>query len=391
MSVAEITAELGRLQQKLIKALQDEYFCDDVSPPPEAFGWSEQALRDFMESGGEVQPTVGPQPTAAPPAAAPPPPSAIGMPALAAPPAPPTAAGRPIILCLGDALTEFGSHIVNQPMADVGSSKHKASLSVTVDPVASEFLRSTETDNPGIEHGPGWVALLARDYAWRTAADVINRGHSGMNSAMLLADLPELLGAFRADDVVAVTLMIGANDAVADGEPTREPPPARARCAPAAARVPSLTVPLPCASNSRLASRCHPRSARRATALATPSRRRASDAVPVQPRRHPRRHQGEPAQGESRDALAAAGRRAAMVRERRAAASAHARERECVVRYRPEHGGAPCTRAHTQHAAVRKFGRCTARAARGPRRARARARAHRARVRRRAGSRRRPS
>jgi len=96
---------------------------------------------------------------------------------------------------------------------------------VTVDPVASEFLRSTETDNPGIEHGPGWVALLARDYAWRTSADVINRGHSGMNSAMLLADLPELLGAFRADDVVAVTLMIGANDAVAASEPTHVPLP----------------------------------------------------------------------------------------------------------------------------------------------------------------------
>ena len=43
----------AKQSMKLVKALQDEYFCDDVSPPPEASGWSEQALRDFMESGGE--------------------------------------------------------------------------------------------------------------------------------------------------------------------------------------------------------------------------------------------------------------------------------------------------------------------------------------------------
>ena len=96
----------------------------------------------------------------------------------------------------------------------------QASLSVVVEPVASEFLRGTETDNPGTEHGPGWVALLARDYAWRTTADVVNRGYSGMSSSMLRADLPELLAPFRREDVVAVTLMIGLNDAVAEGEPT---------------------------------------------------------------------------------------------------------------------------------------------------------------------------
>ena len=86
-----------------------------------------------------------------------------------------------------------------------------------------EFLRSTETDNPGIEHGPGFVTLLARDYGWRTTADVLNRGYSGMSSAMLRADLPMILGPLRRQDVRAVTLFIGANDCVAAGEPTHVP------------------------------------------------------------------------------------------------------------------------------------------------------------------------
>ena len=88
-------------------------------------------------------------------------------------------------------------------------------VSVVVEPVATEFLRGTETDNPGVEHGPGWLSLLSRDYAWRTTADVINRGYSGYNSAMLRADLPAILGPLRRQDVRAVTLFIGANDCVA--------------------------------------------------------------------------------------------------------------------------------------------------------------------------------
>jgi isoamyl acetate esterase len=117
MSVQQLAAELTSLQQKLVKALQDEYFCDDVSPPPEAFGWSETALRDFMESGGEVRPAVD--------AAAPSPPLPPAPPPAASLATPPAASGRPIILCLGDSLTEFGSHIINQPTADVGSRAHK--------------------------------------------------------------------------------------------------------------------------------------------------------------------------------------------------------------------------------------------------------------------------
>ena len=54
-------------------------------------------------------------------------------------------AGRPVILCLGDATTEFGTHLINQPTAEVGSGKHKASLSVTIDPVATEARSSSKS------------------------------------------------------------------------------------------------------------------------------------------------------------------------------------------------------------------------------------------------------
>jgi lysophospholipase L1-like esterase len=226
MSVAELVQTLAATQKQLVKALQDEYFCDDVAPPAEAFGWSEADLRAYMESGGESAPPSSlsqadvSDPTPPAPAPAPPPPPPL--PALAAPPmeGEDCFKGRPIILCLGDATTEFGSHVINLPSADLGSSKHKASLSVVVEPVATEFLRGTETDNPGVEHGPGWLTLLSRDYAWRTTADVINRGYSGYNSAMLRADLPAILGPLRRQDVRAVTLFIGANDCVAEGEST---------------------------------------------------------------------------------------------------------------------------------------------------------------------------
>lgn len=205
--IAALLEEATDVQSRLIAALQAEYYCDDVTPPPAAFGWPEGRLRSFFESGGEdvIE--------SAPPAAS-----------LQLPPAPALLRpGRPIILCLGDATTEFAQHVINQPTADVGSSKHKASLSVVVDPVASEFLRETATDNPRVEHGPGWATLLARDYAWRTTADVVVRGYSGYTSKMLLADLPELFGSLNAADVIAVVLLIGANDAVAEGEPTHVP------------------------------------------------------------------------------------------------------------------------------------------------------------------------
>lgn len=178
MSVASLLAEAKAVQAKLVKALQDEYFCDDLEPPPAAFGWPEDDLREFFENGGSDLAAGAPTPA---PASTPAPAPVALAPSECSP-------GRPIILCLGDATTEFGSHIINMPTADVGSSKSgKASLSVVVEPVATEFLRETGTDNPRIEHGPGWAALLARDYAWRTTADVVNRGLSGCTSSLLRA------------------------------------------------------------------------------------------------------------------------------------------------------------------------------------------------------------
>ena len=52
-SAAETVAQLKRLQALLVTQLQGEYFCDDVEPPVEAFGWAEAKLRDYFESGGE--------------------------------------------------------------------------------------------------------------------------------------------------------------------------------------------------------------------------------------------------------------------------------------------------------------------------------------------------
>ena len=62
--VSALTAQLRELQAELVGALQAEYFCDDLAPPADALGWSEQRLRDYFESGG------GAAAEPAPPAAA---------------------------------------------------------------------------------------------------------------------------------------------------------------------------------------------------------------------------------------------------------------------------------------------------------------------------------
>lgn len=51
-NVAATLRQMQALQQRLVTLLQGEYFCDDVEAPPEAFGWSEQRLRDYFENGG---------------------------------------------------------------------------------------------------------------------------------------------------------------------------------------------------------------------------------------------------------------------------------------------------------------------------------------------------
>ena len=44
------------LSAEQIQALQTEAFADDVPVPADAANWSEQALREYFESGGEVSP-----------------------------------------------------------------------------------------------------------------------------------------------------------------------------------------------------------------------------------------------------------------------------------------------------------------------------------------------
>ena len=49
---AATMAELKRLQKLLVSQLQNEYFCDDVEPPAEAFGWDDEKLKEYFENGG---------------------------------------------------------------------------------------------------------------------------------------------------------------------------------------------------------------------------------------------------------------------------------------------------------------------------------------------------
>ena len=51
-TAAETVAQLKKLQAHLVSQYQNEYFCDDLVPPSEAFGWSEDKLKDYFENGG---------------------------------------------------------------------------------------------------------------------------------------------------------------------------------------------------------------------------------------------------------------------------------------------------------------------------------------------------
>ena len=52
--VTDLLSQLSDLQQRLNKALQDEYYCDDLSLPPDAFGWDGARVRAYYhENGGE--------------------------------------------------------------------------------------------------------------------------------------------------------------------------------------------------------------------------------------------------------------------------------------------------------------------------------------------------
>ena len=182
--VTDLLSQLSDVQQRLNKALQDEYYCDDLSLPPDAFGWDAARIRAYYENGGEEVEVVD----------------------TIAPPPSPRAPGRAVILCLGDATTELASHALNADMV-----KHEKSP-----PLANEMLVAHDpAAAPIVEAGPGWLLLLSRDYAWRACADVINRGLSGTTTRLAIADADAILAALpasRPEDVVAVTLSFGIAD-----------------------------------------------------------------------------------------------------------------------------------------------------------------------------------
>ena len=205
--VGELVSRLASLQADLVAALQQEYFCDDVEPPPVAFGWNEQQLRHFFETGGgaeepssELQP-VGLQ-------------ESVGSSKLQ-PVVPQQSVerlpGRPAILLLGDAVTAFAHHSLT---ADAVKNEKSP-------PLAGELLREEGPAEAVVEAGPGWGSLLARDYQWRCAADVINRGLSGNTTRLQRSDLPALLASLpvsQLTDVVAVTLGFGGTDSAAGAQ-----------------------------------------------------------------------------------------------------------------------------------------------------------------------------
>lgn len=57
--VSTLVAQLKETQAALVRALQDEYFCEDLEPPQLAFGWSEERLREYFETGGDAAPASG--------------------------------------------------------------------------------------------------------------------------------------------------------------------------------------------------------------------------------------------------------------------------------------------------------------------------------------------
>ena len=57
-TAVELIATLQSTQRSLIKALQEEFYAEDLEPPVEAYGWSYEKLKAFMESGGDTAPVV---------------------------------------------------------------------------------------------------------------------------------------------------------------------------------------------------------------------------------------------------------------------------------------------------------------------------------------------
>ena len=188
---AALIERLRACQRELVDELRSEYYCDDVEPPPEAFGWSEQKLRDYFECGGESPPCNVSDAAAAKP-------SPVVAPQLEP--------SLPCILLVGDSITE------NALDGDVNKSE------MNPDYMEERFLKGRA------EAGMGWAALLARDYGRR--CDVLTRGYSGYNTRWILSDLQAgklALPSSTTVSVKAITLMLGSNDHVRPADPMHVP------------------------------------------------------------------------------------------------------------------------------------------------------------------------
>lgn len=177
MSVANLADACRRAQAALVEALQAEFFADDLTLPAEAFGWTTTQMTEFFESEGKA-PATSPAPLLDP-----------GTPT------------RKTILLLGDSLTDLGAHCCVNGKG--------------VKPVAALAGKgSTQGYEPAFEWGPGWAALLTRDYQAAHRADVINRGFGGYNSRWMRQELGGLLKSLPSapESVAAVTILLGSND-----------------------------------------------------------------------------------------------------------------------------------------------------------------------------------
>uniref|UniRef100_A0A7S1NIF2 SGNH hydrolase-type esterase domain-containing protein n=1 Tax=Eutreptiella gymnastica TaxID=73025 RepID=A0A7S1NIF2_9EUGL len=68
----------------------------------------------------------------------------------------------------------------------------------------------------GARHDPvGWSMLLASKYTGERKADILNEGFSGYNTRWVLRILPHILKDVPQNQVLLVTVMLGANDATA--------------------------------------------------------------------------------------------------------------------------------------------------------------------------------
>ena len=191
MSISELTAKVKAAQQELVAALQAEYFTDDVEPPAEAFGWSEDRLREFFESGGDDS---GSATTTAAPT------DVTDSPTGDAP--------LPSFVLLGDSITALACRSGGAPAVNQEG-----------DPDVLSYVRC-----PPEKDGPGWVALLKRDYAsFVTRVDVLPRGQSAINSRLYRQDLENGLLGLPQRDVRAVTLMLGSNDHVREKDALHVP------------------------------------------------------------------------------------------------------------------------------------------------------------------------